>query len=198
MRNSGVEWTAPAGWDDATFAQLLLSPSLVAAHVPTLALLLALSQAVWLALFRLYEREPRATQLAQQVVSVINLTRAALITAQPGRRIELLRELSTREGIRVYPEGHGVALGGDAAALSVSAAKAPQGSHAASNSIAAPARSRADAQAAQQSLGLMGGGDGMADRAGAAGAGRRRTRLLTAIRPPSRRSPRHRLRARTA
>jgi two-component system osmolarity sensor histidine kinase EnvZ len=51
-----------------------------------------------------YEREPRARQLAQMVVSVVNLTRTALITAQPDKRAcDLLRELSDREGIRIYP-----------------------------------------------------------------------------------------------
>jgi two-component system osmolarity sensor histidine kinase EnvZ len=37
------------------------------------------------------------------IVSVVNLTRAALLTAQADRRLELLVELSDREGIRVYP-----------------------------------------------------------------------------------------------
>jgi two-component system osmolarity sensor histidine kinase EnvZ len=50
-----------------------------------------------------YEREPRARQLAQTLVSVANLTRAALISARPEARRELLRELSDREGIHIYP-----------------------------------------------------------------------------------------------
>jgi two-component system osmolarity sensor histidine kinase EnvZ len=52
---------------------------------------------------RVYEREPRARELAQQAVSVVNLTRAALVNADPVRRRELLLELNEREGIRIYP-----------------------------------------------------------------------------------------------
>jgi len=54
-------------------------------------------------IFRAYEREPRAHAVAQMVVSVVNLTRAALVTARPDLRRELLVDLSEREGIRVYP-----------------------------------------------------------------------------------------------
>jgi two-component system osmolarity sensor histidine kinase EnvZ len=67
------------------------------------ALLMMLSVVAWFAIFRAYEREPRARQLAQTLVSVANLTRAALISARPEARRELLRELSDREGIHIYP-----------------------------------------------------------------------------------------------
>ncbi|HSG75707.1 MAG TPA: ATP-binding protein [Burkholderiales bacterium] len=52
---------------------------------------------------RVYEREPRARELAQQAVSSVNLTRAALVNADPFRRRALLIELNEREGLRVYP-----------------------------------------------------------------------------------------------
>lgn len=67
-----------------------------------IALLLIVAHFAWLQIFRVSEREPRAQQLAQQIVSVINLTRAALVTAQPSKRFELLRELSQDEGIQLY------------------------------------------------------------------------------------------------
>ena len=67
------------------------------------ALLMVLSVAAWFAIFSTYEREPRARQLAQTLVSVANLTRAALISARPEARRDLLRELSDREGIHIYP-----------------------------------------------------------------------------------------------
>ncbi len=67
------------------------------------ALLMLLSVVAWFAIFSTYEREPRARQLAQAVVSIANLTRAALISARPEARRELLRDLSDREGIRIYP-----------------------------------------------------------------------------------------------
>jgi len=66
-------------------------------------LLMLLSVAAWFAIFRSYEREPRARQLAQTLVSVANLTRAALISARVEARRELLRDLSDREGIHIYP-----------------------------------------------------------------------------------------------
>jgi two-component system osmolarity sensor histidine kinase EnvZ len=67
-----------------------------------IAALLVLSMLAWFQIFRWQEREPRAVQLADMVASIVNLTRAALVNAQPERRRELLAELSEREGIRVY------------------------------------------------------------------------------------------------
>ena len=67
-----------------------------------IAALLVIAHLAWLQIFRASEIEPRALQAAQQVVSVVNLTRAALVTADPGRRFSLLDELAQREGIQVY------------------------------------------------------------------------------------------------
>ena len=68
-----------------------------------IAALILASVAAYFEIFRTYEREPRAQQVAQMVVSVVNLTRAALVSARPDLRRELLIDLSEREGIRVYP-----------------------------------------------------------------------------------------------
>jgi two-component system osmolarity sensor histidine kinase EnvZ len=68
-----------------------------------IAALMLLSVLAWFQIFTTYERDPRARQLSQLVVSVVNLTRTALVTARPEARIELLRELSDREGIHIYP-----------------------------------------------------------------------------------------------
>ena len=68
-----------------------------------LALLVLATTAGWFFIFRAYEVEPRARQLAQNLASVVNLTRAALITAEAAKRRQLLIELSDREGIQVYP-----------------------------------------------------------------------------------------------
>jgi two-component system osmolarity sensor histidine kinase EnvZ len=54
-------------------------------------------------IYILYEREPRSRELAQQTVSTINLTRAALVSADPFLRRELLIELNETEGLRVFP-----------------------------------------------------------------------------------------------
>jgi two-component system osmolarity sensor histidine kinase EnvZ len=67
-----------------------------------IALLLALAHLAWLEIFRVSERGPRARQVAQQITSVVNLTRAALVTADPAKRLELLRDLSREEGIEVH------------------------------------------------------------------------------------------------
>ena len=68
-----------------------------------IALLLVVSVLASFQIYRVYEREPRARELAQQSVSVVNLTRAALVNADPFRRRELLVELNEREGLRVFP-----------------------------------------------------------------------------------------------
>ena len=72
-----------------------------------ISLLMVISVVAWFQILRYYEREPRAKQMAQMVVSVVNLTRAALVTANADKRRELLMELSDREGIRVYPADAG-------------------------------------------------------------------------------------------
>jgi two-component system osmolarity sensor histidine kinase EnvZ len=76
--------------------------SLLSRTVLLIACLLALAHFAWLQIFQVSEREPRALQIAQQIVSVVNITRAALISAQPSRRLELLRDLSQQEQIQVY------------------------------------------------------------------------------------------------
>jgi two-component system osmolarity sensor histidine kinase EnvZ len=81
----------------------LLPRSLLWRTFLLLAVLMLISVAAWFAIFRAYEREPRARQLAQTLVSVANLTRAALVSARTESRRELLRELSDREGIHIYP-----------------------------------------------------------------------------------------------
>ena len=67
-----------------------------------IALLLVVAHLSWLEIFRISEREPRARQVADQIASVVNLTRSALITADPSKRLNLLRDLSQNEGIQVH------------------------------------------------------------------------------------------------
>ncbi|MFA6310721.1 MAG: ATP-binding protein [Sterolibacterium sp.] len=68
-----------------------------------IAVLMSLSMLAWFNIYRAYEREPRARQLSQLMVSVVNLTRSALISAEQQKRHDLLLELSDREGIHIYP-----------------------------------------------------------------------------------------------
>lgn len=67
-----------------------------------IAALLIVAHLAWLQIFRVSEIEPRALQAAQQVISIVNLTRAALVTADTERRFALLDELAQREGIQIY------------------------------------------------------------------------------------------------
>jgi two-component system osmolarity sensor histidine kinase EnvZ len=68
-----------------------------------IALLLVTSVLAAFQIYRIYEREPRARALAQQTISAVNLTRAALVSADPFRRRQLLIDLNDSEGLRVYP-----------------------------------------------------------------------------------------------
>lgn len=68
-----------------------------------ISLLMLLSLLAWFAIFTSLEREPRAQQMARTLISVANLTHAALVSAHPNSRRYLLQELSDREGIHVYP-----------------------------------------------------------------------------------------------
>lgn len=60
-----------------------------------------LALAASVAVFRHVQEEPRARQMAQLVVSVVNLTRAAVLSAAPEWRAALLAELDEAEGLRV-------------------------------------------------------------------------------------------------
>lgn len=82
---------------------ILLPRTLLVRTFLLVSLLISVTVVTWLTLFALAEREPRAHQLAQLTVSVVNLTRAALIAADPVKRHSLLRELAEREGVRLYP-----------------------------------------------------------------------------------------------
>lgn len=88
-----------------TPALRLLPHSLLWRTFLLIGLLLIASLAAWLWILDASEREPRARAIAQQVASIVNLTRAAIVTAAPEKRIELLRYLSQHEGIRIYPAG---------------------------------------------------------------------------------------------
>ncbi|NTV71885.1 MAG: HAMP domain-containing protein [Azonexaceae bacterium] len=68
-----------------------------------LALLVLLTTAAWLSLFRYIDAEPRARETAQLAASAVNLIRASLFAAAPDKRLGLFTEFSTREGIRLLP-----------------------------------------------------------------------------------------------
>jgi two-component system osmolarity sensor histidine kinase EnvZ len=68
-----------------------------------ISLLIFVSGGCWFTLFSLAEREPRALQLADLIASVANLTSAALVAADPARRLTLLQDLADSEGVHLYP-----------------------------------------------------------------------------------------------
>lgn len=70
---------------------LFIAPVIVASVLLTMQLL------------RQFDRSPPEQQLAWEIASVVNLTRTALVNTPADRRLLLLRELSTEEGVRVYP-----------------------------------------------------------------------------------------------
>ena len=99
-----------ARWTGQTIARplrrfTLLPRSLLARTFLLLAGLLTASVLAWSGIYSWLEQGPRAQQAAQIIISVINLTRASLVSADPQRRLELLTELSMREGLRIYPDG---------------------------------------------------------------------------------------------
>lgn len=86
-----------------TFVQKIVPRTLLVRTFLLISLLIFVSVATWLTLFGLAEREPRARQLAQLTASVVNLTHAALVAADPVKRLELLRDLAESEGVHLYP-----------------------------------------------------------------------------------------------
>ncbi len=68
-----------------------------------LALVITISQVIWVASFSVIERAPRANQVAAKVVSILTITRAALTHSAPELRRELLFDLASNEGVRIYP-----------------------------------------------------------------------------------------------
>lgn len=77
--------------------------SLLARIFLLLALLVLSSTAGWLFLFSHIDAEPRAREAANTATSAVNLIRASLFAAAPGKRPGLFAELSSTEGIRLLP-----------------------------------------------------------------------------------------------
>jgi two-component system osmolarity sensor histidine kinase EnvZ len=72
-----------------------------------LALLLLGSILAWLQTLRALEFEPRAIQTAQQIASLVNLSRAALVHADSIARVSLLKTMTDQEGVRIVPREPG-------------------------------------------------------------------------------------------
>ena len=72
-----------------------------------LTLLLFGSILAWLQTLRALEFEPRALQTAQQIASLVNLSRAALVHADAIMRVSLVKTITDQEGVRVLPREPG-------------------------------------------------------------------------------------------
>jgi two-component system, OmpR family, osmolarity sensor histidine kinase EnvZ len=66
-------------------------------------LLMGLSLFAWFQIYNQFAIKPRTRQTTQMLVSVVNLTRAALLASDARQQSALLRDLISIEGIRVYP-----------------------------------------------------------------------------------------------
>jgi two-component system osmolarity sensor histidine kinase EnvZ len=68
-----------------------------------LALLLVGCFIAWLQTFQALEFEPRVLQSAQQIASLVNLSRAALVHSDSIARVSLVKTLADEEGVRIAP-----------------------------------------------------------------------------------------------
>lgn len=68
-----------------------------------LSLLLVGSVVAWLQTFRVLESEPRTQQSAQQLASLVNLSRAALVHSDDIARVSLIKQLAELESVRIMP-----------------------------------------------------------------------------------------------
>jgi two-component system osmolarity sensor histidine kinase EnvZ len=72
-----------------------------------LAVLLIGSTVAWLQTFRSLEYEPRAILAAQQIASLVNFSRAALIYSDSIARVSLIKTLADQEAVRILPREPG-------------------------------------------------------------------------------------------
>jgi len=72
-----------------------------------LLLLLVCSILAWLQTLRALELEPRTVQTAQQIASLVNLSRAALTHSDAIARVALIKAMAEQEGVRLVPREPG-------------------------------------------------------------------------------------------
>ena len=79
-----------------------LPKRLLTRFVLLIATLLIVSQLVSLKIFDNFEREPRAAALAQEIITIVNFTKASLYAAAPSKRIQLFREINAIGDVTIY------------------------------------------------------------------------------------------------
>jgi len=65
--------------------------------------LTTMSMSAWVGMISVVQHEPQVQQISAQVVSIVTITHAALTHSAPELRRELLFDLVSNEGIRVFP-----------------------------------------------------------------------------------------------
>ena len=65
--------------------------------------LTTMSMSAWVGMISVVQHEPQVQQISAQVISVVTITHAALTHSAPELRRELLFDLVSNEGIRVFP-----------------------------------------------------------------------------------------------
>ena len=80
------------------------SPTLFWRTFILLMLLIVFSAIGWLQSFRVLNETPYAVSTARQIVTMANLTRYAVVSADPFYRPDLLMVLANREGLRILPK----------------------------------------------------------------------------------------------
>ena len=68
-----------------------------------LGFLTAISMASWIGMISVVQQRPQIQQTAELVISVVTITKTALTNSAPELRSELLFELFSNEGIRIFP-----------------------------------------------------------------------------------------------
>ena len=105
MRGASIS-TEPAGLTDAAPLPAPVTRRGVGLFGRTfflLAALLLVSILAWLQTLRVFELEPRAVQTAQQIASIVNLSRAALIHSDSIARVSLIKTMTEQEAVRILP-----------------------------------------------------------------------------------------------
>ena len=72
-----------------------------------IALLLASGVFAWTQTFRALEFEPRATQSAAQIATLVKLARAALLSTDGINRVALVKGISNQESLKLKPREPG-------------------------------------------------------------------------------------------
>ncbi len=80
------------------------APSLYWRTFTLLMLLLLATSLVWFQSFRVLSEVPFSRGISQQIISTANLTRYAVISADPAYRPDLLNLLAYQEGVRIVPK----------------------------------------------------------------------------------------------